>query len=430
MSDAKLPGQALSSRTTLARFGLLGALYFSQGLPYGFFIQALPVLMRQAGHSLEQIGFASLLALPWALKFLWAPWVDRLGSRTFGLRRSWIIPLQLTTAAVLLVAAAFEPGEHFAGIFAVVLIVNALSATQDIATDGFAVDILDRRERGVGNGIQVAGYRLGMVLGGGVILISFEQLGWQASFVLMAAIVVAATLPTWLHREQPVLPEPGTDESQGHFLRLPGVWRVLAMLFLFKFGDSLATTMLRPFMVDHGLGLADVGSMLGTVGFVAGLAGALAGGWLAGHLQRRTALMFCAFVQAATLGIYVLMAMVFPGKTMLAWIIAAEHAGGGMATAALFTCMMDWCRRGRTGTDYTVQASTVVIATSLAAALSGVTAHQLGYAGHFALAFALGVIALAAVVILFPSTTTFRRDANPTRLMDVRMAARPDTRAT
>jgi PAT family beta-lactamase induction signal transducer AmpG len=101
----------------------------------------------------------------------------------------------------------------------------------------------------------------------------------------------------------------------------------------------------------------------------------------------------------------VIVAQSFPGKTALAWLIAAEHAGGGMATAALFTCMMDWCRRENAGADYTVQASTVVIASSTAAPLSGITAQHLGYVGHFALAFALGVVALGAVVKLFPSAT-------------------------
>jgi RhtX/FptX family siderophore transporter len=395
----------MRSRSTASKLGLLGALYLSQGLPYGFFTQALPVMMRQSGRSLEQIGLASLLAIPWALKFVWAPWVDRHGWRKFGLRKSWIVPLQLITAAVLALAGWLEPSNEFAGLFAVVLLVNALSATQDIATDGLAVEILDHGERGLANGLQVGAYRLGMVLGGGVLLIFFAHLGWKLSFLAMAAAVVAATVPTLLHREKPAHShlEPQQLRQSAHFLRLRGVWPLLAMLFLFKFGEALATTMLRPFMADHGMGLEDVGWMLGTVGFVAGLLGALGGGWLAGRLPRKTALVLCATAQAASLATYVVVALGFPGKAALACVVAAEHAGGGMATAALFTCMMDWCRPGHSGSDYTVQASTVVIASGVAASLSGVTAHRLGYAGHFALAFALSLAALGAVLVLFPS---------------------------
>ena len=394
---------ALSRRATTTNLTLLGALYLSQGLPYGFFIQALPVLMRAAGESLESIGLASLLALPWALKFLWAPCVDRYWSRALGPRRSWILPLQLAIAAALAGAAAFEPGTQFAALFAIVLIVNALSATQDIATDALAVSLLSHNERGVGNGIQVAAYRLGMVLGGGVLLMLLESLGWRLSLLLMAGIILLATLPTWLHREAPVhveIARPATAAT--HFMGLPDAWRILLMLFLFKFGDTLATTMLRPFMVDRGLELQDVAWILGTVGFIGGLVGSLLGGWLAGRLPRKSALLLCAAVQAITLASYVVVAATFPSRASFAWVVAIEHIGSGMATAALFTCMMDWCRNAQAGTDYTVQASTVVIASLAAAAASGFSAQHLGYMGHFGLALAFGVIAFAAVSVLFP----------------------------
>ena len=404
----------MSSRSTAAKLTLLGALYFSQGVPYGFFTQALPVMMREAGQTLEQIGFASLLALPWALKFLWAPWVDRIGSPGFGMRKSWIVPLQLATAAVLLVAGALEPNGQFMWLFAIVLIVNALSATQDIATDGLAVEILDQNERGIANGIQVAGYRFGMVVGGGVLLIAFSSLGWRLTFLLMAATIAVATIPSWLHRErmQHRKVKSGSVDDSRHFLRLPGVSQLLVMLFVFKFGETMATTMLRPYLVDLGLGLDEVGWMVGTIGFVAGLLGALAGGWLAGRLRRRTALVLCAAVQAGMLATYVILAMTEPGKSAITWVIAAEHLGGGMATAALFTCMMDWCRTGQSGSDYTVQASTVVIASSLAAALSGITAQHLGYVGHYSLAFLLSLLAIGAVLILFPERDALR-NAHP-----------------
>lgn len=381
---------------TSAKLGLLGALYLSQGLPYGFFTQALPVMMRKSGRSLEEIGLASLLAIPWALKFLWAPWVDR-----FGLRKAWIVPLQLACALVLAGAAWLEPREHFSALFAVVLVVNALCATQDIATDGLAVELLAPQERGWANGLQVGGYRLGMVLGGGVLLVFFTQLGWRSAFLLMSLAIVAATLPVLLHRERRA-PERSHSARGPHFLKLEGAWSVLLLLFVFKFGEAMATTMLKPFLTDHGLGLEDIGWMLGTIGFVASLGGALTGGWLAGRLPRRTALVASAAVQALSLGTYVVIASSFPERSALALVVAAEHFGGGMATAALFTCMMDWSRPSHAGADYTAQASTVVIATGLAAALSGFTAHHLGYLGHFALAFALSVAAIGFVLVLFP----------------------------
>jgi MFS family permease len=145
------------TRISASRLGLLASLYVSQGLPFGFFTQALPVLLRKHGLSLAEIGLSSLLAVPWALKFVWAPLVDRYSVRRFGRRRSWIVPMQVMTIAVLLLTALHPPTTSFRWVLAAVLVVNLLSATQDIATDGLAVDMLEPHERGLANGIQVAG---------------------------------------------------------------------------------------------------------------------------------------------------------------------------------------------------------------------------------------------------------------------------------
>jgi predicted MFS family arabinose efflux permease len=161
--------------------------------------------------------------------------------------------------------------------------------------------------------------------------------------------------------------------------------------------------MLRPFLVNAGLGLADIGLLLGTVGFIAGLAGALCGGALVNRLGRRTALVAFAVLQAAAVAGYAWLAFGTPGRPALYALCAAEHFAGGMATAALFTCMMDWCSRASSATDYTVQASAVVIATGVASALAGFSAQTFGYFGHFCLATALALGAVAVVRKSFPS---------------------------
>jgi len=179
---------------TSHKLALIGALYVSEGLPFGFFTQALPVLLRQSGLSLTQIGFASLLALPWALKFMWAPMVDHNYSARFGQRKSWIIPAQLLTAAILAWTAVLSPTTDMALIFVVVALCNLFAATLDIATDALAVRLLSPAERGIGNGVQVAGYRIGMVISGGLLLIVFEQLGWAFSFIFMACLILLLTV--------------------------------------------------------------------------------------------------------------------------------------------------------------------------------------------------------------------------------------------
>ena len=378
------------------RQGLLASLYFSQGLPFGFFMMALPVLLRENGTSLSWIGLTSLLALPWALKFLWAPFVDRFGSATFGRRRSWIVPLQLLSVVLLLTAAAMPPTRGLPLLLAVVLLTNVLSATQDVASDGLAVDMLPRSERGLANGIQVAGYRLGMIVGGGLILMLHPLLGWAGSMFALAAGMTVASVPILLHREQPaaVSRHPRSRGSALEFLRRPGNGSILLLLLVYKLGDAFATGMLRPMMVDLGYSLADVGWILGTAGFIAGLLGALTG--------RRAALTGFAALQAVAVGGYLLPALGWDDRTLVLALVALEHLAGGMATAALFTCMMDWCEPGSAATDYTVQASAVVIATSVASTLAGVSAQALGYPIHFALAALLAAASVLVVRRLFP----------------------------
>ncbi|MFN7130656.1 MAG: MFS transporter [Myxococcales bacterium] len=385
---------------TARKLGLLSTLYFSQGLPFGFFTQALPVLMREGGHSLRDIGFSHLLALPWALKFLWAPCVDRGAGNRLGRRRGFIVPLQLASAGLLAMLSFIEPAAGLAPVLAAVLLANLMAATQDVATDGLAVDLLAHEERGLGNGVQVAGYRVGMIVGGGALLIAFERLGWASTFLSMAALLLVATIPIVLFREHravaPELERAGERASLGGFLRRPGIGAWLALLFFFKFGEALAGGMFRPFLVDLGWKMSDVGELLGTVGFVAGMLGALAGGWLTSRIGRRAALLAFGILQAVSNAGYAWAALQ-PAKGLLYAASTVEHFTGGMATAALFTAMMDACRREAGATDYTAQASVVVVATGLAATLSGVSAELLGYAGHFAFGAALCLVGVAFV---------------------------------
>jgi PAT family beta-lactamase induction signal transducer AmpG len=372
------------SGRTWKTLGLLTTLYLSQGLPFGFFTQALPVLLRTRGVSLPAIGAAHLLALPWALKFLVAPLMDRWGSERFGRRRTFIVPLQFLAAlacgGLALIDVTGVMGLLFAGVF----LMNLLAALQDIATDGLAVELLPPESRGLGNGVQVAGYRVGMILGGGVLLIASASIGWAWTFVVMGLVLLTATLPIVLYRE-PAKPLPSRDQvwtGLTDWIRHAPAARWLIVVALYKFGDSFSAAMLRPFLVDQGYSASDIGWILGTLSFTTGLAGALAGGWVASRWGARKALI----------GLGALQSVVLVGYAYLAWrtstpvlyaVSAVEHFTGGMATVSLFTAMMGASRPLLAATDYTVQASTSVIAGGIASSLSGLFAVTIGYPMHF-----------------------------------------------
>jgi MFS family permease len=397
--------------TTKRKLVLLGSLYLAQGLPYGFFTQALPVLLRNEGLALPLIGLAHLLMLPWALKFLWAPLVDRVDAPKRGRRRVVIVPLQIGCAIVLAGLALAAPG--FLGrtpVWALaigVLLVNLCSATQDIATDGLAVETLAPNERGLGNGLQVGAYRVGMIIGGGAMLWVFGRAGWTVAFLAMAGTLLVATLPILAHREPAT---PRTETPPGRLLRdviaQPGFTAWLVILVTYKTGEWFAKGMINAWLTDAGQTIDQLGVMLGGVGFTAGLAGALLGGALTVEMGRRRALIVFGILQALAIA-SVALGVIAPSVPMFYAVMIAEHLTSGMATAALFTAMMDFSRKSSAGTDYTVQASIVVIATGIATLLSGFSAHGLGYAGHFILSAVMSAIGTIAVVLYRPRSPAF-----------------------
>ena len=386
--------------STTRKIAVLAALYLAQGLPYGFFTQALPVLLRDLGVSLEAIGLTSLLALPWALKFAWAPVVDRTATP-----RGWILGLQGAAVLLVLALAWLEPdaGAGLTLLLGAVLLTNLVAATQDIATDGLAVAMLAPAERGLGNGVQVAGYRVGMILGGGLLLVVFARSGWVPTLTGMAVLLMLATGPLLLSPGVGAKRVGGGEAEAGSgriaarnpwsWIQRPGALPWVAVLVAFKFGDYLAQGMLRPWMVDSGLTKAEIGWMLGTAGFTAGLVGALVGGLLVNPLGRRRALVWFGLAQATGVAAYgAVIALGLTGPELWGAVVY-EHFVGGMATAALFTAMMDASRAEHGATDYTLQASIVVGASGAAAALSGFVAAALGYPTLFGLGAALALIA-------------------------------------
>lgn len=380
---------------TLSKLGLLATLYFSQGLPFGFFHNSVPALMRSQGFSLTYISLGTLMGLPWLLKFLWAPLVDRYDRGSLGPRRSFVLPLQLMSAAVIAFAALALSEESLPLVLACMFLTNLLAATQDIATDGLAIELLKPAERGIGNGVQVAAYRLGMMAGGGGLLIFYEQLGWTRCLLAVSGVIVLASVPIAMFREAPrpsSRTRPGQRQSPLSFFRRRDAVAICCLLLATKFGDALGTTMVKPLLIDVGLGLDAVGWLIGTWGSISGLAGALAGGFLTAAIGRRRAVVACTMLQAFTLIGYARVVGSAPEYSWLLVLSVLEHFASGMTTAALFTCMMDWVRARQAATDYTAQACVVVAVTGLGGLLSGVLADAVGYRSHFMLAGCVGLV--------------------------------------
>ena len=392
------------------KWWVLLTLYLTQGLPHGFFGQALPTLLRQQGMSLEAIGLMSLVSLPWVLKFLWAPLLDHyqpLKRLTRGwvdghIRKTWIISANATAALVLIFIAStpleFWINQAAVGLACALFVLTIFVVTQDIATDALAVENIPPHQRGLGNSLQVAGYRFGMIIGGGLLLAIFAQLGWQGTLWGLASLMLLGLVPLWFW--QPAAVKVDKEPIFTHwlgFFQLSGAGAWLLLLLTYKAGDAFGTVMIRPHLVDLGVTLPEFAELLGLWGTLAGLVGALLGGLLLKVLPRITALMLFVCLEGIAIASYALV-------TSLDWsliysLVIAEHITGGMATVALFTVMMDRCRESSAGSDYALQSCLVVLSTLVATSLAGFSAANFGYASHYCLAAILCGVGLLVLLI-------------------------------
>lgn len=392
------------------KLGLLLALYLAQGIPFGIYTQALPAILRTYEAPLALISLSGILALPWAAKVLWAPWVDRHYWPALGYRRSWILPMNLGLIGVLVAMAFFDPErlrdpEGVYTLFFLLFLVNLFAATQDVATDGLAVRLLTVEERGLGNGIQVASYRVGIIIGGGLLLFTLGSFGWQPSFWLLIGFSLLLLVPVLLYREPPV-PEAITEHQNEPYSRAwktffqrPELAGWIWVLVTFKMAESMASAMVKPMLVDLGLTLQEMGLWVSMAGAVTTITGALLGGYWTTKLGRRNAMVLFAGLQALAYAGYVAPASgwALTGLSAAHTVVvinAVEHFFGGMAMAALLAAVMDRARPEHAGVDFTLQVSILALCGGLFYLPAGLVAEAIGYNGHFAVAGLLGLLVL------------------------------------
>ncbi len=361
---------------------LLFALYFCQGLPGGFLSKALPAILRMEGMSLTTVGFAGALSLPWMLKLLWAPLVDRFGHEGFGRRKTWLVPAQLGMLVITLTFMAVQPRDGLWLVALLFLVLNVFAATQDIAVDGLAVDLLRDRQLAPGNAAQVSGFKLGNIVGGGVLLSVTAWLGWSGAFGIMAALIFAAMVMVLLFREPPaVRSEVGLAQvlrSLWDALRRQGLWFPLFLLFA-KFGETFGGAMVTPMLVDQGFSLPLIGSIDGAVGGLATMGGAMLGGFIAWRRGWRILLAVAAGVQGSmlvVLGVYSQLTVTPLGYALVGGL---ENAAGGAVAVAIFHLAMSWRSREAGAAQFTASQVVYMSGSMLAYPLAGAVAERIGY---------------------------------------------------
>jgi MFS family permease len=394
--------------TTSSKLILIGSLYLSQGIPNGFFRHTTPVVFRESGLSLEQIAlFYPALYAPWMLKFIWSIFVDRFHSERRGKYRSWIIPLQILTAGTMVGLANWQFGSSVSIFVLGVALINIFSSMQDVSTDGQAIQILKYGERGWGNAVQVGTFWIGYVVGGGLILMLMNSLGWSFLLVAMSIITLLATLPIVFFKKVKNL---SMEENSSHksfsgmldFLRQPKVLLILALIGSYRMLEGFIRSILPTMFKDWGMELEGIGLTLGIVAPISALGGALIAGLWVNRLGRLRALLIFGSLQAlSVLGYLFLNIESLASAEWVFPVVIIDHTISGMTTVSLFSVMMDWSRKTHGGTDYTCMDCVGVFAMMVGASASYLIAHYGGYAMSFVLALPLILISLLVVAYLY-----------------------------
>lgn len=382
----------------------VGGLYVAQSVIGGLTWTGLPAIMRDAGVSLDRIGLVSLIALPWVLKFLWAPAVERYRLPPSGRNRSGLIVLAggLLSVLGLLVVGLFDPGDPLP-IFLTLTLVAFAASTLDIACDGFAVQSLAERHHGWGNAAQVGGAYLGSALGGGLFLYLVGMSGWQLAAWAMAALICLLGLPFLLGvaRRLPEETRPHVPSLMAA-LKRPLLRRGLMAAAVYVVAQKLALGMIGPFLVDSGLDLATIGLVNGMGSLFVGFGLALAGGLLVRLWGIRAVLILALALQAVCLVLLAAAGTVaaFPPPVLVALAIASSSAVLPLGFVALYAQFMRWSDPRQAGVDFTLFQCMDALVSIAGGMIAGQVAHLFGYGLFFAFAAMLPLVALPLVARL------------------------------
>lgn len=384
----------LSLRTKLL---WVSVLYFAEGFPFGIVYEMLPVYFRSTGVSLTEIGLLSLLGLPWSLKVLWSPLIDR-----FGERRQWIAGCLFGMAIVLAVLPVFPEGQVGNSLRALLFVFALFSATQDVAIDAYTIGLMDRGQEGAANSFRVTAYRVALIAAGGGLVALAGWLEWSLLFWIGSAIFVSLIVAVGRLPRLELDPEARRAFFRPLWVwaRRPGAWAVILFVLTYKVADSAMGPMIKPFWIDRGLSPAEIGLVSTTLGIGASVLGAMVGGIWTTRIGIARALVLLGLLQAASNLGYAAAAHFDVGRGYVYAASLVESFTGGLGTAAFLSFLMNVCDKQHAAVQYALLSALFGFTRSISGALSGWGTEAFGYASYFGFTFLLAFPALFLVPFL------------------------------
>src|SRR5215471_14652904 len=373
---------------------------FSSGLPLYLLINLLPAWLRTERVDLRAIGLFALIQLPFTWKFLWSPLVDRYALPLLGRRRGWMLVTQLLLLASIPLFGLLRPQLDLWTIAYLATAVAFFAATQDIVLDAYRRELLPDPELGLGNAIHVQAYRISSLIPGALSLILADHFPWQAVFAITALFMLPGIANTLLIAE-PLLARPAPRtlveavvEPFHEFVTRSG-WQqallVLAFIFLYKLGDSMATALATPFYIDMGFSLSEIGLIAKNAGLWPSVFGGLLGGLWMVRLGINRALWLFGAVQALSILGFALLSQLPADRLALAVAIGFEALGVGLGTAAFTAFIARTTNPRYTATQFALFTSLAAVPRTLINATTGWIVEHIGWLDFYLLCTALAL---------------------------------------
>jgi PAT family beta-lactamase induction signal transducer AmpG len=362
---------------------------FASGLPLLLTITVLQAWMKEEGVDLTVIGIMSLVGIPYTVKFLWAPVMDRFTIPFLGRRRGWLLIAQIALICSIAGLGFTNPGKNPWLVAFAAFLVTFFSASQDIVVDAYRREDLSDEELGLGSSLYVNGYRVGMLLASGGGLIMADHMSFTMVYLIMAACMLPGVITTLLTPE-PIITA-GTPKTMKEavlnplvdYFKRKGAILILAFILLYKIGDAMASAMTTPFYLDIGFTKTEIGAIVKLFGFWATIIGGLVGGVLMLRLKINRSLWIFGFLQAVSTAGFALLAQIGHNIPALAGVIAFENLSSGMGTAAYVAFIASITNKKFTATQYALLSSLVGVPRVLASAPTGYLAKNIGWVGFF-----------------------------------------------
>ncbi len=367
---------------------------FSSGLPLALSGGTLQAWLTVEGVDIKTIGLFTLVGLPYTLKFLWSPLLDRFVVPLFGRRRGWIWVFQISLIVLIFAMSTISPAK-VPWVFALLAFGLAFfSSSQDIVVDAYRTEVLKEKERGLGAAVSVTGYRIAMLVSGAFALILSEISGWRVTYMIMAGLMLVGMTAVALGPEpdDPGIPPKTLAEAVGgplvEFFSRDGAWLLLALIVLYKLGDAFAGSLTTSFLIRGvGFSLGEVGAINKGMGLAATIAGALFGGALMVRLGLFRALLFFGILQAISNLSFMVLAWVGKSYAMLVFTIGFENLAGGMGTAAFVAFLMALCNHNFTATQFALFSALASLGRVFVGPAAGVLVDEFGWLLFFLTTF-------------------------------------------